>query len=213
MNEIKKKDFPVTSRQMADYLMVFILHELDGLMLKRIAPLNVSFSYPVPDQDEYTRVMRCKVNRKQGPLALEFKNIYLDEPIISANYDLHGHLLNTIRHLLPDPSEANTYRARIFNYLLTNSYLYDISLRSTAANFNLSPRTLQRKLQEEGASFFQVVEDVKRNLAMLYLSSGKANLKDVAHILGYKEQSALIRAFKRWTGQTPTAYLNRSRPA
>lgn len=209
-DEKQVKAFPVTFRQMADYLMVFIIHELDGLLLKRIAPLDVSFSYPLPNHDEYGRVMRCQVDRVHKHLSLEFKRSYLDEPIISANYDVHHQLLNKIRHLLPDSSEANTYRARIFNYLLTNSYLYDSSLQSTAANFNVSTRTLQRKLQEEGVSFFQIVEDVKRNLAVLYLSSGKSSVKDVAYLLGYKEQSALIRAFKRWTGQTPTDFMRTS---
>ena len=212
-DEKKKNVFPVTFRQMADYLMVFIIHELDGLLLKRIAPLKVSFSYPVSNPDEYARVMRRKVDRAHQQLAIEFERIYLDEPIISANYDLHQQLLDKIRYLLPDSSEANTYRSRIFNYLLTNSYLYDISLQSIAANFNVSARTLQRKLQDEGVSFVQIVEDVKRNLAILYLSSGKCNVKDVAHLLGYKEQSALNRAFKRWTGKTPTEYLNTSRVA
>jgi AraC-like DNA-binding protein len=70
---------------------------------------------------------------------------------------------------------------------------------------------LQRKLRDEGASFLQIVEDVKRNLALSYLSSGNCQVKDVAFILGYKEQSALVRAFKRWTGKTPTDYMNTSR--
>ena len=127
-DEKKQKEFPVTFRQMADYLMVFMIHELDGLLLKKIAPLHVSLSFPVSNHDEYTRVMRCKVDRDQTRLALEFKSAYLDESIISANYDVHQQLLNGIRHLLPDASESNTFRARIFNHLLTNSYLYDISL-------------------------------------------------------------------------------------
>ena len=180
------------------------------MTIRKITPLRVSFSYPVSDREEYARVMRANISRDRSKLSLEFKRKILDEPVISANYDVHNHLLNMIRHLLPGPGEANTYRARIFNHLVTNAYLYDISLHSTAANFNISARTLQRKLQEEGVSFFQIVEDVKRNLAMLYLSSGTSNVKDVAHILGYREQSALIRAFKRWTGQTPTDFQRSS---
>jgi AraC-like DNA-binding protein len=52
-----------------------------------------------------------------------------------------------------------------------------------------------------------LVDDVRQRLAMQYLTSGNYNVKDVAYILGYNEQSAFNRAFKRWTGKSPVAYI------
>lgn len=75
------------------------------------------------------------------------------------------------------------------------------------ANFNLSKRTLQPKLKDEGISFQQIANEVRKDLAVCYLTSGNYQVKAIAHILGYKEQTALIRAFKRWTGKTPGDYM------
>jgi AraC-like DNA-binding protein len=204
----KKENFPFTYRHMADYLMVFIVHELDGLLLQRIQPWSVQFPYPVSEQYEYARVFRCPVQQKKAGFSIELSNTYLSQSIISANYELQNQLLQRVNLLLKDAKEEGSLQTRIFNYLLTNSYLYAMSLEAVASNFNVSPRTLQRKLKEEGVSFLQIVDEVRQKLAIQYLASGNYLIKDVAYILGYNEQSAFIRAFKRWTGKTPVAYLD-----
>jgi AraC-like DNA-binding protein len=103
----------------------------------------------------------------------------------------------------------NLEMARIYNYLLANSYLQALTLDSVAANFNLSNRSLQRKLKEEGVTYQQIVEEVRRKLAINYLTSNYS-IKDISHILGYNEQSAFVRAFKRWTNKTPMEYRGRA---
>jgi AraC-like DNA-binding protein len=206
----KKESLPFTYRHMADYLMVFIVHELDGLILQRIQPWSVQFPYPVSEQYEYARIFRCPVQQKKAGFSIELSNTYLSQSIISGNYELQNRLLQKMNLLLKDAKEEGTLQTRIFNYLLTNSYLYAMSLEAVAANFNISPRTLQRKLQAEGISFLQIVDEVRQKLAIQYLTSGNYQIKDVAYVLGYNEPSAFIRAFKRWTGKTPMEYLNQN---
>jgi AraC-like DNA-binding protein len=100
---------------------------------------------------------------------------------------------------------SGVLRTRIYNHLLANSYLQSLTLDAVAANFNLSSRSLQRKLKEEGVTYQQIVEEVRRKLAINYLTSNYS-IKDISHILGYNEQSAFVRAFKRWTKKTPMEY-------
>lgn len=204
----KSESFPCTFRHMADYLMVFIVHELDGLLLHKIQPNEVCFPYELGAPYEYSRAFRCNVKQRQGGLRIELHNQYLTQNIISANYELQNQLLQKVSLLVNDPN-GGSLQAKIFNFLLTNSYLYTMSLEAVAANFNVSPRTLQRKLKEEGISFLQIVDDVRQRLAIHYLTSGNYQVKNVAYTLGYNEQSAFIRAFKRWTGDTPKAYINK----
>ena len=214
LNDPKKAEaFPFTFRHMADYLMAFIVHELDGLLLKKIQPLSVGFPYPIKESYEYARVFRCPVHQNQQDFCIELSNRYLSQSIISANYTLQNHLLQKVNGLLKTGNKDGSLQSRIFNYLLTNSYLYAMSLEAVAANFNISPRTLQRKLKEEGVSFLQIVDDVRKKLAIQYLASGNYPVKDVAYILGYNEQSAFIRAFKRWTGCTPLEYVKKQQTA
>ncbi|GAA4449420.1 AraC family transcriptional regulator [Nibrella saemangeumensis] len=206
----KQESIPFTYRHLAEYLMVFTVHELDGLLLQRIRPVSVQMPYAISEPSKYARVFRCPVQPRQPGFSLAFSNTYLNQPIISANYALQNHLLQQINGLVKEAKEEGPLQTRIFNYLLTNSYLYAMSLEAVAANFNVSPRTLQRKLKEEGVSFLQIVDEVRQKLAVHYLTSGNYQIKEVSYILGYNEQSAFIRAFKRWTGKTPTDFLNQA---
>ncbi|HEY8512690.1 MAG TPA: AraC family transcriptional regulator ligand-binding domain-containing protein [Cyclobacteriaceae bacterium] len=204
-DDAAKSEYPFTYRQMTDYFAVFTIHELDGLLLRKVAPLAAQFPYSLSNKKEYDRLMRCDVRRGKE-LTITLDSAYLKEPIITANYDLQQHLLGSLNAIGESKKETSKFASRVFNYLLSNAYLFDASLESTAANFNVSARTLQRKLQEENSSFQQIADDVKRHLAVSYLSSGKHQVKDVAYMLGYNEQSALVRAFKRWTGKTPSEF-------
>jgi AraC-like DNA-binding protein len=70
----------------------------------------------------------------------------------------------------------------------------------------MSVATLRRRLADEGTTFSSVVEEVRRNLAREYLCSGQASVGEVAGHLGFSGVAAFGRAFKRWTGSTPSDY-------
>ncbi|MFT3850665.1 MAG: AraC family transcriptional regulator [Propionivibrio sp.] len=76
----------------------------------------------------------------------------------------------------------------------------------------MSRRTLQRKLGHLGASYKGLLERVRYDLALRYLDDPGKSVTDITFLLGFSEQSSFTRAFKRWSGQAPTAYRE-SRPA
>jgi AraC-like DNA-binding protein len=98
--------------------------------------------------------------------------------------------------------QAFRVRAAIQQELITTHHP---NIEGVARALGTSPRTLQRRLLEEGTSFRDVVEEVRAELARRYLGERVA-LHDVAFRLGYAEVSAFLRAFKRWTGMTPTQF-------
>ena len=69
-----------------------------------------------------------------------------------------------------------------------------------------TPRTLQRRLCEHQVDFKRLVEDTRQQLAVTYLRDPRHTLSEIAYLLGYSEVSAFNRAFKRWTGATPSSY-------
>ena len=83
------------------------------------------------------------------------------------------------------------------------------TLGQVAAQLGVSARTLQRQLHDRGVDFSGLVEDTRRRFAMQYLDDRANTLTDVAFLLGYSEVSAFNRAFKRWTGSTPSGYRRR----
>ena len=71
---------------------------------------------------------------------------------------------------------------------------------------NMSTRTLQRRLQEEGVSFQQLLERTRRELALQYLGQPQLTLFEIACMLGFADPSNFFRAFKRWFGLPPGQY-------
>jgi AraC-like DNA-binding protein len=200
----EKEAGAATIQQVLEFFMVFSIHELDGLILEKIKPLKIRFPFnPEIDRHEYERILRCKPQHIEHECSMEFDSKYWDEPILTANYELQRLMLEKINKQTSIPAHEIPLSERIINYLNSNAYLGIASLEEIAANFNSSPRTLQRKLQDEGVSFQQLTDSVRKSIAMHYLQSGNYPVKEVSYILGYNELSAFTRAFKRWTGKTP----------
>lgn len=80
------------------------------------------------------------------------------------------------------------------------------SLDAVASELLLAPRSLRRRLEEEGTSFRALVDEVRQTLAEELLLSAHMKLAEIAERLGYTEPAAFISAFKRWKGMSPTAY-------
>lgn len=79
------------------------------------------------------------------------------------------------------------------------------SLKDTAEHFGQNERTFQRALGRVGVNFQELVDELRMNLALEYMRNDYGFL-DIALMLGYSEQSAFHRAFKRWTGMPPSRY-------
>lgn len=194
------------SKQVADLLMVFTTHELNGLLLEKIIPTSVKYPYKVSELKEYERVFHKSV-KKADVYSVELKNSYWDLPILTASYELQKFFLQKVSAASGDPLLPSiSFQVKILDYLMKNAYMGILSLEDVAANFNITARTLQRKLQEEGVTFQQLADSARKSLAIHFLESGKYQVKEISNMLGYNELSAFSRAFKRWTGKTPVTY-------
>jgi AraC-like DNA-binding protein len=80
------------------------------------------------------------------------------------------------------------------------------SLQITARQLNLTPRTLHRRLIEEGTSYRDILESVRQQLAISHLRDNQLSLQELAFMLGYGDLANFRRAFKRWTGAPPSIY-------
>jgi AraC-like DNA-binding protein len=76
----------------------------------------------------------------------------------------------------------------------------------------MSERTLQRRLEAEGASFRAILDETRKELAQRYFKQGNLALAHIAYLLGFNDQSSFFRAAKRWFGMTPQQYRLRHRP-
>lgn len=84
----------------------------------------------------------------------------------------------------------------------------DLSLALVADIIGLTPRDLQRKLSFQGSSYRDLLNDARRDYALRQLRESNLSISDIARRLGYREAGHFTRAFKRWTGMTPSDYQN-----
>ena len=203
----KLQGYPVLQRQLLELSMAFVLHEMDGLLLIKMKPSMVQMPYEEGKLKEYQRVFRTTSIIRSPEYVVEFEYNLLKEPILTANYELQNvliHRLADIHRQFPDPTSVSS---RIAQMMKGSSYLGLPDLREMGANLNMSVRTLQRKLKEEGVTYQQVAESVRKALAIDYLNTGKHPIKQISFMLGYNDPGAFTRAFKKWTGQTPQDFL------
>lgn len=205
-DEHRRAASPFAFAQMVSFFLVFAVHELDGLILARIRPLRVAMPFTDASAAELERVLRCTPIRSEDEYAIAFDHQYWDMPIITANYALQESLLQKVGAATSGRAANDSWHDKVQQYLLKNAYLGIVSLEEMAANFNVSSRSLQRKLKDENVTYQELADDVRKSLALHYLESGGYYAKEISYMLGYNELSAFSRAFKRWTGTTLAGY-------
>ena len=102
--------------------------------------------------------------------------------------------------MLAETPATATFRERVRRAVVERLREGEPSIAGVAQALATSERSLQRKLQAEGVSFRDVVDEARHKLAVVYLGDRTLSLTDVACLLGYSEAAAFTRAYKRWTG-------------
>lgn len=101
--------------------------------------------------------------------------------------------------------QSRSWVARVQRVLLETRVGFP-SLDETARRLHVTPRTLHRRLVAEGSSFRAVLDALRLQGAVEQLTAGHASIQEVAYILGYSDPANFGRAFRRWTGMSPSRY-------
>jgi AraC-like DNA-binding protein len=142
------------------------------------------------------------VNAIELPLSLVDRALPQADPALYRVIERHAEALLAAR---PAPQDTTSERVQRVLIEALNANSSDVSLTAVAAELRLSERSLQRRLAGEGTSFDALLERLRLDLALRYLGDQSIAIAEVAYLLGYSEPSAFHRAFKRWTGRTPSA--------
>lgn len=170
-------------------------------------PLEVTFEHSEPaDTAEHRRIFRSPIHFSRAVNQLVFEQSLLDLPIVEADSALCAVLDRHAEQLLTRFKRrgglADEVRSLLFEALKGG----DVSLEAISQRLGTSPRTLQRKLKEEGTTHQDILDEIRRDLSKRYLSEPQMAICEVAYLLGFSEPSAFHRAFRRWTGITPREY-------
>ena len=186
----------VLSRLLADLLRQGKEGALRGIHLQRPEPENIQ---------RFREFFDCPLQFSQSDNLLMLDAALLDQPLPSANSTIalmNDQLLNEYLSRLNNESVSLRVRKEIMALLGTDQLTQD----AVAERLNMSSRNLHRKLADEGASFKELLDVIRKDLALRYLGVSDMSLNEVTYTLGFIDQSSFSRAFKRWTGQTPGQY-------
>lgn len=190
-------------RQSDECAMAEILVGFRAISGRDVVPRAVRFLHREPaDVREHRDLFRCSLEFSALHTEIEFADDDLDAPLPNANetYRLifQGQVERALARLPGNSGMARDVRAAAQAAIASGQ----CTLGSTARALGTSERTLQRRLREEGTSFAELVDCLRREMAVEYLDK-QMSVGEIAWLLGYSEPSAFHHAFKRWTGVTP----------
>lgn len=171
------------------------------------APLEVQLEHPAPsDTSEHVRVFGAPVSFDSAANALVVEHDFGERPVPAADARLYPILKLYLDRVLDELPPENGVLASVRMAIVESMRHGEPTLGQVARTVALGPRTLQRQLKEHDADFKTLVDDTRRRLSLLHLRDQKNTLTDVSYLVGYSEVSAFNRAFRRWTGSTPSDY-------
>jgi AraC-like DNA-binding protein len=191
---------------LAESLLV-IWHRLGSWLIgQRIRLEEATFTYQQPEHaSEYELLFPCTRRFGAGRTSLLFNARYLSMPLLQDERTLKHFLEHSPADLLARPDGGDSLISQI-RRLLGRDCQHWPDLDAVAQQLHMSSQTLRRHLREEGSSFQELKDHLRRDLAIYLLGRHELPIQDIAEQLGFSEPSAFHRAFKKWTGLTPGAY-------
>jgi AraC-like DNA-binding protein len=198
----------VSQRVFAHELLLMLLYGVScWLVGRRIPILRTEFSYPEPAHSAEYRLMYCADLRFSRPnTLLAFEASYLDLPVVQNERSAKEFLRTAPESILLKYKNVSSLTARVRRRLRQFLPGTVPDFEELAAEMSMTPATMRRRLNEEGESYQSIKDQLRRDLAISYLSHSNRSVMDIALELGFSERSAFHRAFRKWTGASPAEF-------
>jgi AraC-like DNA-binding protein len=196
---------PERHRHGLECLFAFVARRLaTGAAAHPLAMVVFPHRAPRRGEDLHRSVFACDVVFGGSAGALRFAAGWLDRPLASADPALfelvRPHVERLVAQRMSQESVADAARRCLLESLEREPPTVDLVARRLC----VSKRTLQRKLWQDGLTFKELYDDVRRTAAERYIASGRMTISEAARRLGFSDVSTFSRAFRRWTGDPPS---------
>jgi AraC-like DNA-binding protein len=197
---------PITDAEV-DFLMLYVLRHWQWYHEGRFWPESAWFRRADPGGGALHReLFRCSVRfgAPRNALVFEREEIHRKSPRYSriTYLRLRAAAEEAARSLPKRPWQTQVWMA-------VRADLEHPDLEHVAQQLAVSPRSLQRRLDEEGTSFHEVIDTVRREIGVACIEAGLP-VREAAEEAGFADASSFLRAFRRWKGATPTHYRGQS---
>ncbi len=200
----------VRRRQFVEFAAAGLMNFLYNAANRRIYPEHVTFCHARNENiAAFEKYFGCKVHFGGRENSIRFKASDLEWPLATADSELYKVLKNCCEHALEiKVRDTPTLVVEVERLISDRLSLGEATLEDVARALGMSPRTLSRRLSGDGTTFFKVLEELRKSLALNYLRDSSLVLAEIAFLLGYSGLSSFSDAFKRWTGKTPGVFRN-----
>jgi len=190
------------SPQIYDMVLAVGCNLVSELTQGAVGPAEILLSRPAPDDPAaYQRLGRCPVRFGQGQTGLLLTPASLAFRLPQADIGLH----EQARARLASALEASQREmgGHVRHLLRPQLLMGQAKMEDVAGRLGLHPRTLRRRLRQEGASFEAIKDEVRHTAARELLMLGALGIADIAFTLDYASVSSFVHAFRRWSGMSP----------
>lgn len=193
-------------RQRIEFVLVTILNFCRWITGRELQLLVVDLAQPAPDDlQPYSDAFRCPLQFNAPLYRLLFSRADLLAPLPTSNPMLaEVHTRYASEHMKRLGDAKTSYKAR--EIIIRNLAGGEPLRADVAKELCMSERTLQRRLQEEGTSFQDLIDATRKELAEQYLAQKHLTLTQTIALLGFANQSTFFRCCKRWFGMSPGEY-------
>jgi len=175
---------------------------------KSLDPVAVAFTHPEPKiTADHFGVFRCPVAFCQATSRMSFNITDAEQPFTAANRELAVSSDRILEGMIKDLNQSEIIN-QVQRAIIDNLPSGTPSDEDIAKHLHISSRTLQRRLAENGTNFRTLVLQVRRGLAEKYIADKHMPLVEISYMLGFSDTSSFSRAFKQWTGNSPTIFRN-----
>jgi len=194
-----------------EYWLAQTLQYICNYFGKPRTPIEVSFAHsPKGPLKKYEKFYKCPVRFNQPVTAFSFPADWRDSPGANSDTLMFQTMIKFSQAYIEAINPEAHFTSRVKYQLETNMRLSNpLTLGVVAENLQDSPRNIQRNLKGEGTTFSEILDDVKKNNAVIYLKNSPKSLEEISYLLGFSNHSAFHHAFKRWTGLTPKEFRER----
>ncbi len=199
-------------RPVLEAVVLSIKNILDAISMGVARVGEVAFPFAAPAYADLARdLFGVPVRYGQSWAGFTLPVAALDVPLKMADPEAFREAAQICQRELDKLTANESTAARVHRLLLEKQHGFP-SLQVTARLFSMTPRTLHRRLLEEGTSFRALLEEVRHTLAVEHLKAGRFTVDEIAYTLGYSDLANFRRAFKRWESVAPSTYRARHRP-
>jgi AraC-like DNA-binding protein len=176
------------------------------VMSSEFAPVELRVTFEAPsDPAAHAGVLGAPVSFGQPRNQLVFDASWLDRRPSLGNALTYAAVLKVCDQFVDELRRRAGVVGTVRHLLLTN-LMRNLSLQKVARDLGMSVRTLRRRLADEGASYRQLTDELRRDVAINYLRETAMTVEDIAYALGFSDPANFRQAFRRWTSVTPQQF-------